>query len=245
MSTTATREGHRQVGSFPSAPAELREWVGQRSRDAAVWIQRACVMLERWNEDLGVVPGAPIRARDESFGEGSLTRRDVHRLAAEALEDATGHGAKRLLWHALAWGANPRTDTAALVRTITRDSWVPLTLHEAARLATQDARAAFARLRPHDENAIAGLGPSDFTKYLYFAGGGVPNHPCLIVNRHVLDTLHRHTRLGEMRPRRDFGVETYMLALEVMTAWATELSTQERLVAPDEVERWAFATAGQ
>lgn len=82
-----------------------------------------------------------------------------------------------------------------------------------------------------------------FTKYLYFAGGGVANHPCLILNRSVLDALHGHTHLADLRPRPVYEVDTYLLALEVMTTWAADLSSPDRYVAPDEVERWAYAAA--
>ncbi|MEU3642239.1 hypothetical protein AB0E59_02580 [Lentzea sp. NPDC034063] len=73
-------------------------------------------------------------------------------------------------------------------------------LTRAADLSRSDPPSAFALLRPGNSNAIRYLGPSFFTKFLYFAGGGAPDHPCLILDRVVA------TRLGpgnRPRPRRD------------------------------------------
>lgn len=224
----------------PPVPQGLRDWVSLRSRDAAVWIQREYVPHAEWNAALDGVRGGPLVVRDEGGGEGSLSRRDVHALAADVVDDHTATAALRLLWHAAAWGAAPRGNVAGLVRAVAHDHEAPFVLRDAAWASRTDARVAFDLLRPQ-ENAISGLGPGLFTKFLYFAGAGVPNHPCLIVNPTVLEALHEHTYLADLRPRAQFEVDTYLLAVEVMTIWAAELSTPERYVAPDEVERWAYA----
>lgn len=57
-------------------------------------------------------------------------------------------------------------------------------LREAAKPSRTDPIAAFRLLRPN-RNAISYLGPNFSTKYLYFAGGGNVEHPCVIVDKRV------------------------------------------------------------
>ncbi|WP_418606328.1 hypothetical protein [Georgenia sp. SUBG003] len=79
-------------------------------------------------------------------------------------------------------------------------------------------------------------------QYLYFAGAGRPAHPCLIVDARVMTTLYRELKWPWFaNPRKAFGPKTYEVAMRVLSTWAERLSTEERVVAPDEVERWAFA----
>lgn len=105
-----------------------------------------------------------------------------------------------------------------------------------------DPRAAFELLRPGRANTISELGPGFFTKYLYFAGGGNPDHPCAIVDSVVRATLHEHT--GSFAPWSQYPADEYARALEVLRAWARHASDElERPVALDEVEKWAFSPA--
>jgi hypothetical protein len=48
----------------------------------------------------------------------------------------------------------------------------------AAETSRHDPTGAYQLMRPGRHNAIRSLGPSFFTKFLYFAGGGAQNHPC-------------------------------------------------------------------
>jgi hypothetical protein len=59
-------------------------------------------------------------------------------------------------------------------------------LTEAAGLSRTGPATAYTLLRPNGRNAH--LGPS-FTKFLYFAGGGAEDHPCLILDRRVATAL--------------------------------------------------------
>jgi hypothetical protein len=230
--------------TFPPAPAELQVWIRERSRDAAVFIQPTDVDLDWWNDALDGMPGAPVTTRrGVPSGEAILRRSDVFALADAAVADSSGEGAMRLLWHALAWGADVyRGNSDAHIRSVEKSEEVAGILRDAARLAATDPWAAFTELQPYPgDNAIGSLGPASFTKYLYFAGAGRWSHPCLIVNRAVLATLHHHTHLNQLRPRDHYDVETYVTAVNVLSSWAAELSTPDRPVAADEVERWAFA----
>jgi hypothetical protein len=110
-----------------------------------------------------------------------------------------------------------------------------------ARLAAADPKAAFLKLQPN-RPALKSWGPNFFTKYLYFTGGGALDHPSLIVDARVLATLKEATGNLVFRPRyTNYSVGTYLAACEVMRTWAEQLSSPERTVGADEVERWAFA----
>lgn len=120
-----------------------------------------------------------------------------------------------------------------------------LLLRDAARLSTTDPRSAFLLLKPWG-NAIGSLGPNFFTKFLYFAGGGAVDHPCLIVDNRVLGSLHRETRRPVFAPKStNYGPGVYEAALGLMGAWAEELSGPGQTVGADEVERWGFANGRQ
>src|SRR5690349_1265812 len=96
-----------------------------------------------------------------------------------------------LLWRTLAWGSGTRNRVnrsrlAAIAADVPRCEDL---LTKAADLSRSDPAAAFALLRPGDTNEIRYLGPSFSTKFLYFAGGGAPGHPCLILDRRVATAL--------------------------------------------------------
>lgn len=120
-----------------------------------------------------------------------------------------------------------------------------LLLREAAVASREDPAAAFTLLRPGRRNAFASLGPNFFTKYLYFAGGGSPDHPCLIVDQYVRAALHRETgKDRRFRHISQYTVGDYLVTLDALNAWATAATMSTgRQVAPDEVERWAFSSS--
>lgn len=94
-----------------------------------------------------------------------------------------------------------------------------LLLRDAARQSITDPRAAFLLLQPR-ANALKSLGPNFFTKFLYFAGGGALDHPCLIVDKRVLTSLHRETQVDVfLPPATNYGVGVYERALAVMQSW--------------------------
>ncbi|WP_073734810.1 8-oxoguanine DNA glycosylase OGG fold protein [Streptomyces sp. CB02488] len=96
------------------------------------------------------------------------------------------------------WGQGDNGYGAHRLNEILRPGPVEAVLAEAiALLATDGAVAGYRRL----SGAIAGLGPAFFTKFLYFAGGAVPDAPGprpLILDQRIARVLRAHTtRLGE------------------------------------------------
>jgi hypothetical protein len=171
-----------------------------------------------------------------------LTREQLFAAGQGADQDSSA--AFGLLWRALAWGAGPNLRLCA--KRIAAASAQPAAtgnlLVRAASLAAGDPKGAYQVL--HDGgNAIPYLGPSFFTKYLYFAGG--PTGACLILDRRVAHTLRAlgWTNLATT----NWSADTYARYCVLLREWATDPNTVAQLgraVRPDEFEYWAFATSG-
>lgn len=209
-----------------------------RSTVMAQWID---IPAAWWNGHLAAraLPGGPVEA-DE--GTTVLTRAAVFALAAQAREEPVP--ALRLLWHSLAWGAghrlrlcDKRLDAVAAMGPDTAGAL----LVAAARLAVTDARGAYQRLNPGGRPAIAYLGPAFSTKFLYFAGGGTPDHPCSILDSRVTFALH-HNGWDSLPPHSTkWPPATYERYLQFARRWATLAKDElSRTVAYDEIEYWLF-----
>lgn len=223
-------------------PEALRAWIEQRPRPEAINDHGFQLNLEWWNSRISEFPGAPVASRAGETRQGFISRGDIFDLAQAARDDESS--ALRLLWHTLAWGtgSSHRNSPRRIASVDANRGAAALILHKAARLSTTDVRSAFLLLKPQG-NAIGSLGPNFFTKFLYFAGGGAVDHPCLIVDNRVLVSLHRETKRPVFAPKStNYGPSVYEAALGLMGAWAEELSSPGRTIGADEVERWAFAT---
>ena len=149
-----------------------------------------------------------------------------------------------LLWHALAWGSGSklrqnrrRLDSFVGPRAKAN---VDL-LRSAAELSQSSPGVAYGSLIRHGGEVIGGLGPSFFTKFLYFAGAGSLRHPCAILDARVATTLNV---LGwkSLRPGwSNWYTVTYQSYCDLLRRWADHES--ERLghtVGIDEIERYLF-----
>ena len=169
----------------------------------------------------------------------SISRSDLFALADAATD--TREGATRLLWNATAWGTgvsgrNGRKRIHAFAADPDRAADL---LRTAAALARTDPEATYALLRPRDRtNAINYLGPAFFTKYLYFAGGGDPTHPCHILDQRVANTLRR---LGwTSLPPKDWTAAAYQRYNQLLRQWADATGASRT----DIIERWLFEQGG-
>ncbi|RPF29009.1 hypothetical protein [Georgenia muralis] len=233
-----------------TTPPTLYAWLAGSTREDAITEHQVTVNLDWWNERTEDLPGGGqlVGADGASDGKAVVTRGQIFGLADDAVADATGHEALRLLWYALAWGSGPRAGRrSTAIRSIRQHPDHARVLHEAAVVARTDPAAAFRLLRPRHRNTITGLGPNFFTKFLYFAGGGRPEHPSVIVDQFVRASAHEHTGRQDARlaHRSQYSVDAYVATLDVLTGWAREASTENRPVATDEVERWAFEAGKQ
>jgi hypothetical protein len=162
----------------------------------------------------------------------------VWSLAAAA--SASSEGAFTLLWAALAWGSNGRfRENRRRLRCIADQ--IDVTgdvLVRAADLASSDPRGAYAILRPSRFDLVRYLGPCRFTRYLYFAGGGRPDHPSLILDRRIAGALRHWCGWDTLYTDGLWPAPTYGRYCGLLQRWSTELSSPNRPVAPDELERY-------
>ena len=110
-----------------------------------------------------------------------------------------------------------------------------LTLRSAAQLSHSDTESAYNTLYPRAVPAIAHLGPAFFTKYLYFAGAGAPDHASLILDSRVAAAL---VDIGwtSLHPEGGWPAETYGRYCALFARWAREAGN----LRPDLFERWLF-----
>ena len=116
-----------------------------------------------------------------------------------------------LLWRTLAWGSGRylRQNTRRL-RSIADNVDGAIKLLTTARdMSHDDPKGAYAVLLPNGRTAIPFLGPSFFTKFLYFAGRGEPDHRCLILDRVVATTLRDDCDVSSLRPTGPWSADTY------------------------------------
>lgn len=227
---------------FHEGPTSLKTWIEENERVDSIDSHGFKLNLGFWNRQMGHLPGGPVIGSRGESEHGSISRGDLFQLAPEAREDESGIGALRLFWRTLVWGTgSAHRNTPRRIGSVEADpNAAALLLRDAARQSLSDPRAAFLLLKPR-ANALKSLGPNFFTKFLYFAGGGDLGHPCLIVDKRVLTTLRRETQAEVFFPQNtNYGVGIYESALAVMQSWADEVSTPDRKVGADEVERWAF-----
>ena len=207
---------------------------GDRTNDVA--LQAVSVPSGWWRRALDEDDRPPQLRGDAATT--LLTRQEVWELAADAKDSAAG--ARRLLWAAVAWGAGHRLRLCLkrieAVR-LDRDG-IGERLREAAALVGRDPVRAYELLHPPRRNLVRHLGPAFGTKFLYFAGGGLLEHPALILDSRVATSLVRHgwTSLGTTG---GWPSATYARYLERVHAWSRELGGLP-VVAADQIEKLLF-----
>ncbi|RFZ63006.1 hypothetical protein DE4576_04945 [Mycobacterium marinum] len=77
------------------------------------------------------------------------------------------------------------------------------------------------------------LGPAFFTKYLYFAGGGQPQHPCAILDANVALALQKTCGWTSL-PLKGWLASAYQRYATLLQMWVDEHSRRDTL------ERWLF-----
>jgi hypothetical protein len=204
---------------------ELPSWAVPRDpRELAVSAQSIEIRTGWWRNEISSrgLPGEPPSSE-------SLTRADVWSQAGDVFT---------LLWHVLAWGAGRylRQNVRRLVVIASDVDRCGALLTEAAELSVKDPEAAFAVLRPGRTNVVTHLGPSFFTKFLYFAGGGSPAHPSLILDRRVATSLRDECGWDSMHRVGPWPPDTYRRYCDLLARWAKD---HDRV--PDELERTLFA----
>jgi hypothetical protein len=227
-----------------SAPDSLIQFVDGNSREESVHDHGFRFNAGWWVEELDGIPGGPVRNDDGTTSRGFVSRGGIFSLAQDAISDKSGEGALKLLWHSLHWGTSDNNrGNRKRIQSVAEDPGHYGTLLRAAAMASrEEPKEAFTILKNGGRTTISNLNSAFLTKFLYFAGGGHPEHPSLIVDSRVLKTLNRELS-GPRKFNRLFSyrVSDYIEALSVMHAWAEDASIRVgRPVTGDEVERRAF-----
>ncbi|WP_367138260.1 hypothetical protein [Saccharothrix sp. HUAS TT1] len=162
----------------------------------------------------------------------SLTRADVWASTDDVFT---------LLWRTLAWGSGRylRQNARRLTGIAADVPRARRLLVEAAEAARHDAAGAYSVLWSDGRGALPGLGPSFLTKFLHFAGGGAPEHPCLILDRVVAAALRDHCGWTSLHGGGQWPARTYARYCDLLARWAEDLDR-----APDELEHALFTGTG-
>ena len=206
---------------------ELPQWaVPREPRAVAVAGQSIKIRTGWWRHEIESrgLPGRPPEA-------AALTRAEV--VAADIARRSTCSPCCGTRWRGARAGTCGKTSAA----------WTSIAEDVAARgdaLTEAAEPSATTRLRrtpccAGGTQRHQGLGPSFFTKFLYFAGGGAPDHPCLILDRLVATALRDHAAGTPCTAPARGRAQTYPRYCDLLARWA-----RERHRAPDEFERTLF-----
>jgi hypothetical protein len=173
-------------------------------------------------------------ASDYSANTVFIDRNLVFAVAQRVVGDLNDPWAAPQLHAAITfWGAPPGQSTSRAVKPLAADH-VSERLTAAIKLVRgEGARSAYKALGRRQRLWVSGLGPSYFTKLLYFAGyGAKPFMPQpLIMDDNVINGLTATTG----RPWQATA-DDYLAYLDLAKDWAVELETE-----PDVIERRLFA----
>ncbi len=226
-------------------PDDVRKEVTSSSR-RRVFDQSAFVDPSWWKQRISAadLPGAVLMTgpRSDTDARPVITRSQVFEVARRvSAGDDSDEAVLSLLWHSLAWGSGLRyRQNERRINAMRSDGAVKL-LRSAAAESITDAAAAYSMLIRRGGGVIGGLGPSFFTKFLYFAGGGSLDHPCLILDANVARALHDCGWASLPRGWANWYTDTYVSYCELLQRWARELPEHESApVAPDEIEYALF-----
>lgn len=213
-------------------PDGALRWLAAADSQQVILDHRVEIKATWWSRELQAA------GFSDSIIGSSISRQDLFRLADGALE--SDDAMLTLLWNTLAWGSgtknrNNRTRVQAIAEGPTRQVGL---LREAAYLSRADPESAYALLYRWPRPAIRGLGPAFFTKILYVAGAGAPDHPSLILDARVARALR--SAGWESLPETAWVSSTYRRYTELIERWTDEHHLSRR----DLVERWLFNTAG-
>lgn len=131
------------------------------------------------------------------------------------------------------WGAPPGQSTTRAAKPLTQSS-ASSHLTEAIKVVRGEGPAsAYRALSRHQRLWVSGLGPSYFTKLMYFAAFGAKPHMSqpLIMDNNVIAGLVKVTDRPWVA-----SLDAYMSYIDLAKDWAYEFDTE-----PDVIERRLFA----
>ncbi len=201
--------------------------------DIDEWINNQAITVDRrwWTDTLDA-----YGLRNALVGD-TICRGDIFGLAEKAAEEP--EAALALLWNAVAWGSGKRNrNNSKRVASVAGDpTRAGELLMEAAALSRTSPVNAYALLYPRHRGAIHQLGPAFFTKYLYFAGAGKPDHPCAILDANVARALHDTCGWTSLPTTGGWLASAYDRYCALVGMWVKRHNGIGRR---DVIERWLF-----
>lgn len=162
-----------------------------------------------------------------------IDRSLVFAVAQRAISELVNPWAATQLHAAITfWGAPPGQSTTRATKPLANND-VSSRLTEAIKVVRGEGPAsAYRALSRHQRLWVSGLGPSYFTKLMYFAGYGAKPYMSqpLIMDDNVIVGLRKVTQQPWQAT-----LEDYLLYIDLAKDWAYELGTE-----PDVIERRLF-----
>jgi hypothetical protein len=221
-------------------------WLGDRQ---ATVLDHGSVETNRalpwWHGQLVANGMDSVALSPDPTGSGAvaLTRGALFTLATRPGTLDTDEGLLGLLWHVVWWGSgwkHPRV--APKIRSFAdpADRKSHLQRLREATHAAQDGelKEAYQSLQPGSKAAIPNLGPSYFTKFLYFATGG---GPALIIDQRAVESLLALHKPRILHHASGWSADEYVDYCETLEEWAASLTAANRPCQADELERALFA----
>lgn len=223
-------------------PEGLAAHLAATTRDATVRGHRVPVAPAWWAAVLADnrLPGT-VRPDSTSADLPSLSRQAIFDLGGAITSSSDDEAVLTYLWHVLAWGSRGRNNRRRVASVASQMPAAAATLRQACIAARESPEDGYRILRQGRSNAIPYLGPAFLTKVLYFAGGGTDGHHALILDDRVAAALSRRHGWHSLRTGGGWPPATYTRYCDLLDRWASGTSTQDRTVAPDEIEYWLFS----
>ena len=220
-------------------------WLGDR---ATTILDHGSELTNRalpwWERHLDAAGMGHISLSPDPTGQGDtrLTRGGLFALAASPGCRDTDEGMLTLLWHVVWWGSGSKHSRIAekihsFADAGERAQHLSLLKEAIAAADAGSLEDAYRLLRPRTHAAIPGLGPSYFSKFLYFATFG---EGALIIDSRVTKTLLTVHKPGTLRRTSSWSAPEYAEYCQTLAEWASALTAAQRPCAPDEVERALF-----
>ncbi len=166
-------------------------------------------------------------------GRIRIDRKLVFAIAQRAIAELAEPWAAMQLHAAIAfWGAPPGQSTSRAVKPLSSETASSRLPEAITVLRGEGPASAYKALSRHQRLWVPGLGPSYFTKLMYFSGYGAKPHMSqpLIMDDNVIAGLLKVT--GQ---RWEASPEHYIRYIDLAKDWAYEFDTD-----PDVIERRLF-----
>jgi hypothetical protein len=219
-------------------------WLGDR--DANVLnhgYEYANAALPWWRQQLRDNGMSFVDLGPDPTGRGAkyVARRDLFHLAEQPGLLESDDGMLQFLWHVVWWGSGKKHSHVAPKIQAFAEPTARIEFLRILRDATAAAQArqfaeAYSMLQTRGKAVIPQLGPSYFTKFLYFATAG---HAALILDQRAADSL-RALSCPSAPGRRPWTAGEYEAYGSTLAEWAAELSAAKTPCQPDELERALF-----